>query len=248
MLNYHHLALSGAAGRRFPDLALEGYAIPMVMVFRGRGRVEEIGRSFRRRAHKEGYRRGGVPIFMVSDTDWENDPLADGILHLAWDEAMEPLSLIDALLRSSARLLEARSLTSSQILELDLTPSPRRQAAKDAAERDARKKARERQARGDGGAAKNKSVKAPARRVPEPEQEVAELPSDAVSLTGDPLAASVALHELFGERATDDKDTEAPTSPERPIAQRGEEAEADDAGEAPSYEGRRRRAPSQRSI
>ena len=201
MLNYHHLALSGEAGRRFPDLAVEGYAVPMVMVFRGRGRVEEVGRSFRRRAHREGYRQGGVPIFMVSEPTWMDDPLAEGILHLAWDETLDSLSLLDALLRSSVRLLETRALTAPQVLALDSTPSPRRQAAKDAAEREAKKKSRARQRRQDGGAP----------------PEAAELPAGATSLTGDPLAAGAALQELFAE--------DAPAAAEVPPAE-GTQAEA----------------------
>jgi hypothetical protein len=142
MLAYHHLALSGEAGKRFPALAVDGYAVPMIMVFRGRGRVEEVGRSFLRRAKKEGYREGGAPIFMVREEDWNRDPFADGILHLAWNAGAETLSLLQALLRSSARLLETRTLTAQQVITVDPKPSPRRQAAKDAAAREARKTSR----------------------------------------------------------------------------------------------------------
>ena len=238
MLNYHHLALSGEAGRRFPDLAIEGYAVPMIMVFRGQGRVGEIGKSFRRRARKEGYRQGGVPIFMVSETEWMEDPLAEGILHLAWDEAAEPLSLLDALLRSSVRLLDARVLTSSQVLTLDATPSPRRQAAKDAAEREAKKKGRERQARGERLVTSGDRVGGHQEPAATDDDAVGgELPTGAISLTGDPLAISVALHELFDDETAAVEEVAKEVS-DTPIADKGEEG----------YEGRRRRAPRHQPI
>lgn len=200
MLAYHHLALSGETGRRFPDLAVEGYAVPMVMIFRGRGRVEEIARSFRRRAQKDGYRDGGVPIFLTTDVEWMKDPFAPGILRHAWEAESAPLSLLEALIRSSARLLEARTLTASQTLELDTKSARRsRQAVKDAKAQPGKKAAKAPRALAAAAPASPKtsppSQPTPEPRAPEPK---AIVPTPHVPV--DPLTALLEADESPIER------------------------------------------------
>ena len=163
MIAYHHLALSPELARRFPDLGVQGYAAPMIIIFRGdRGRVDRVARSFRRRAGSEGFRQG-VPIFLVLEKDWMQDPFAEGIMRLAWDTRDEPIDLLDALLRSSSRLLAARALTAPQVLDVDPRPSPRRLVSREAEERTRKTKARAQGEEARARAGQKSPVKGPAK-------------------------------------------------------------------------------------
>jgi hypothetical protein len=114
---FHRLALAGTLGRLFPDLAVEGYAAPIIMVFADQARAAAVQRAFRRYADAENT-ESGVPIFLTTEEEWQNDPFGGAILQLAWDRG-EPrrLSLLDAMLRSNEKLLgPIPSLSPRQVL------------------------------------------------------------------------------------------------------------------------------------
>lgn len=126
LFTYDRLARSRAAGRRFPDLDVDGYAVPVVMVFSDRRRVDRARQRFL--AHADAKRqRGRAPIFLVAEEDWLADPFADAIVHHAWDERGRGHGLLEVLLQASRRLIDRRAVLSQQVLTLDLTgakPTP----------------------------------------------------------------------------------------------------------------------------
>jgi len=122
MLDYHRLAVAGAVGERFPDLAVPGYATPMLMLFPDRKRLETVVRSFLREAAKEGFTMG-APILVGVAPDWSADPFAAELIH-AWDG--RPFRLLDALLLASRRLRETGSLLPHQTLRYHHVAQPYR--------------------------------------------------------------------------------------------------------------------------
>lgn len=84
MLSYHSLALEGAGGRRFPQLDVAGYTIPVVMVFRLKTRVKRLGERVRARAAERGITRG-APIFLVRQDELEEGGWNAPTVSYLWD-------------------------------------------------------------------------------------------------------------------------------------------------------------------
>ena len=142
LFTYDRLARSQAAGKRFPDLAVAGYAVPVVMVFSSRRRVLEAHKRFV--AHARAKRiRGHAPIFLVAEDDWAADPFADGqVLHV-WSDGERRHGLLEALLGASRKLIDRRALLAQQTLRLDLQGAkPTPQGSYSEAEREKRRRAR----------------------------------------------------------------------------------------------------------
>ena len=134
--NYVQLAVSGAVGKRFPDLAVDGYSPPMVMVFdRAQNRWLSIGSRFRQlRAavaaefKRRGYKLDKLPgLFLVERPAF----LTEGIHTPAWDmrapeqQEDERRALVLELLAASRALVEANRLQADDVLSLDLQAVPR---------------------------------------------------------------------------------------------------------------------------
>jgi hypothetical protein len=118
LLAYHMLARSRKANERFPDLNVDGYGIPVLMVFSTSTRLRNTHREFLRLAADEKLTRG-VPILLVSEEDWLRDPTADDICVLAWDRQAQARSFLDLLIRGSTPLVTARTLLASQTLVIN---------------------------------------------------------------------------------------------------------------------------------
>lgn len=154
LLAYHRMAISGAAGRRFPQLAVEGYAVPVLMVFSDRKRMEHVLRHLAAdaaaaRLVPEG--RRGAPILFAVEDEWNADPFAADCYD-AWDPAAGAGDFLRLLGRHSRRLIEAsaeRHLVPGRPLRIDLAGAkPKAQGAygdrkvTSARERDAEAKAK----------------------------------------------------------------------------------------------------------
>jgi hypothetical protein len=147
LLSYHRLAVSGAVAKRFPDLAVEGYAVPVVMVFSDPKRVRTAHKRFLEHAHAHGL-TDGSPMLLCAERDWLEDPFACPAT-LAWDTQARTFTFLDLLLRASRRLIDARALFDTQSLTLKLRAArPRLQGSftREARERMAKRRRRERQA------------------------------------------------------------------------------------------------------
>ena len=119
LFTYDAVARAEAAGKRFPDLAVPGYAVPAIMVFSSRHRVLEAHKRFL--AHIRAKRiTGNAPIFLTAEEDWLTDPFGPGQIVHAWGDPDRRYSLLEVLLQSSRRLIERRALLSQQELRLDL--------------------------------------------------------------------------------------------------------------------------------
>lgn len=125
LLAYHLLARARKAAERFPDLNAEDYAVPVLMVFSTRARMESAHRRFLKLAAAERLPTGGAPILLVAESDWLEDPLAEGICRLAWDERERGVSFLDLLLRASAPLIASRTVLASRVLTIDLKAARR---------------------------------------------------------------------------------------------------------------------------
>jgi len=119
LLSYHRLALLRKAGARFPQLAVDGYAVPVIMVFSDRGRMRGVHRAFQAYAVERGFRGEGSPIFFVCEEDWNADPFAPGIMVSAWHEFERGLDLLELLLRASRKLIAARGVFAGTVLTID---------------------------------------------------------------------------------------------------------------------------------
>lgn len=126
MIAYHLLTLSRAALKRFPDLDVEGYAIPMLMVFSERKRMERIARRFRERAGSLGL-TDGAPILLAYESDWNGDPFASDLVHSAWHGDRDPQAFMKFLVAGSKPLIDAEPLSPDAVLRLDpkaASPTP----------------------------------------------------------------------------------------------------------------------------
>jgi hypothetical protein len=172
LLAFHRLAVSGRAGDRFPDLKAEGYAIPVIMVCGSEAQVRNIHRSFRREAEREGI-SGGSPIFLASEREWLEDPLADGVCRSAWADPKAPGGrFLDALLEASQPLVESRQVLASQALAIRPLEARRVVGVATeeglAAQRERKDALRERRGREERGQAKPPAQPAPGKKAPAP--------------------------------------------------------------------------------
>jgi hypothetical protein len=122
LLAYHRLALTSAARRRFPDLNVQGYHVPVVMVFSNPRRVAAAQRAVRERATEARLvapGRSGSPILLVAEADWKADPFAPGIITSAWADRVGGLDLLESLARVSMPLFERLQLYPGRALRLD---------------------------------------------------------------------------------------------------------------------------------
>jgi hypothetical protein len=120
---YHLLALSGAAGARFPDLQAEGYAIPVLIVFYDKKQMNAVQKRLSEIAQDIGV-SSGAPIALALDADWRKDPFAEGVVKDAWSG--KEMSFLSYLVRASQALHEQRALTPGQVLNLDPSGAPYR--------------------------------------------------------------------------------------------------------------------------
>lgn len=119
LLAYHWLALSGAAGRRFPQLAIPGYSVPVLMIFRLPERVALARRRLLEQADKQGL-RDGTPILLVSEEDLEEGLFGAGRIAYAWDrDAERRWPLLRILQRTAHPLIDSRRLTAHSTLTID---------------------------------------------------------------------------------------------------------------------------------
>jgi len=118
LLDFHWLAVSAQAQERFPELSAPGYAIPVIMVCSSETQLKNIHRVFRERAAEERLPTG-APIFLVSEKDWTQDPLADGICRVAWEDEESTHSFLDLILRASMPLIRTHKALASQTLTID---------------------------------------------------------------------------------------------------------------------------------
>lgn len=137
LLAYHWLALSGAAGRRFPQLAIPGYAVPVLMIFRLPDRVREGRRRLLERAAELGL-TDGTPILLVSERDLLEGLFEAERITYAWDRNQDRRWPLLRILQQTARpLVESRRLTGQATLRIEpdgarrearrVMPRPRRQ-------------------------------------------------------------------------------------------------------------------------
>lgn len=123
MFGYQLLASSGAVGKRFPQLAVDGYRIPLVMVLRrNKKRILQIAGNARRRGAGLGIERG-TPLYVVTQRDWDRDPLT-APLYSVWEPERET-TVIEAIYRSSTALMRARMLTAEAELVVTDESRPR---------------------------------------------------------------------------------------------------------------------------
>jgi hypothetical protein len=118
LIAYHMLARSRKANERFPDLNVEGYGIPVLMVFSTAARLRNTHREFLRLAKEEGLERG-IPILLVAEEDWSRNPLSSDICYLAWEQQLQGRSFLDLLIRGSAPLIASRAVLASQTLAIN---------------------------------------------------------------------------------------------------------------------------------
>jgi len=121
LLAYHLLALSGVATRRFSDLDVDQYALPVLMVFSDKGRAKKVSRLFREKAQTELGIENGAPIFIANEKDWNTDPFAADVVRQAWEENASGHSFLDLLVNASRPLIEAKKVSADQVLQLDTT-------------------------------------------------------------------------------------------------------------------------------
>lgn len=118
LLNYHLLAISGAAARRFTQLNARNYSVPVIMVFSDSQRMLSIQDNFHQQAAKLGLSQG-APIFLTSEEEWNRSPLAKKLLISAWHSPDQRFYLIDLLLKSSERLIKEKIILPSKPLVID---------------------------------------------------------------------------------------------------------------------------------
>ena len=119
LFSYHLLARSRRAGERFPDLNVAGYAVPVVMVFSDRARMEHIHKQFKATIRRQTTLREGAPIFLVCEEDWLSDPFAPICLSAWHDE--KRYELLELLVRASKPLIRARACWAEKALTFDNT-------------------------------------------------------------------------------------------------------------------------------
>ena len=123
---YHLLAKSGAVGKRFPQLDVEGYAVPVIMVFSDPKQREAVHKRFLQLAEETGVKRG-APILLADEEAWSIKPFAPGVCRDAWQENVSE-AFLEVLLRSARPLAEKRPLPPGSFLQLDPTGAPARAA------------------------------------------------------------------------------------------------------------------------
>lgn len=101
---FHRVARAGTVRKLFPDLDIDGYAAPILMVFPDELRLRRVRAAFRRYADTQ-RRETGVPIFLTTEEEWNADPFAAPLRH-AWDrDDPRTLTVLDALLLANEKLL-----------------------------------------------------------------------------------------------------------------------------------------------
>ncbi len=116
LLQYHTLALSKAIPGRFPELNVQGYTVPVLMVFRYERRLQKIVEIFRARALELGL-RGSTALLLTTEDEWRADPYNAPLLW-AWQESARQ-TLIPALLRSSHKLVARGNLWAESTLQVN---------------------------------------------------------------------------------------------------------------------------------
>ncbi|WP_217924624.1 replication-relaxation family protein [Miltoncostaea oceani] len=119
LLGYHALALSGAAGKRFPQLDIDEYSVPVIMVFEIASRVRKIGMRLREVLVSRGITRP-APIILVSRAELEaggwQDPVAAYIGDPRPDRRWPLYELVE---RLSDPLIRSRRLAAHTALRID---------------------------------------------------------------------------------------------------------------------------------
>lgn len=126
LFNYHLLAISGAAAKRFPELDAEHYAVPVLMVFSDKERLHKVHKRFKEFARTERGIENGAPILLTTEKEWRKDPLASDIVVVAWADDARSGDFIEFLLRASQPLIDQRAIPAGQALRLDPEAAPAR--------------------------------------------------------------------------------------------------------------------------
>jgi hypothetical protein len=124
LMAYHYLASSPAVGERFPQLSVDGYQIPVLMVFKQASKIAKVRSKFLARAREENTPHR-TPILVCSEDDLRaacaEARLDAAIATSIWDAAGErPLPLLPALVRASQRLTQSRRVHARSALRVNL--------------------------------------------------------------------------------------------------------------------------------
>jgi hypothetical protein len=95
---------------------VQGYTVPVVMVFREEKRLLRITKLFRERAKELGL-RGSTPLLLATEDAWHENPYTAPLLW-AWQDGDEQ-TLLPALLRSSQKLIARGNLWAESVLQVD---------------------------------------------------------------------------------------------------------------------------------
>jgi hypothetical protein len=110
MVNYVALAMSGAVGQRFPQLAVPGYCPPVLLVTKSPYRAQKLAQMIREACSK--FAPEAVPAMFVTDMETlQNAAYAPG----AWrsvhaDNPTEAISIAEHLLNASEKLCSTQPL------------------------------------------------------------------------------------------------------------------------------------------
>lgn len=132
---YVALARSGALGKRFPALAVKGYATPVLMVTRSatnpangelaKGRAERIGQRTLERLRKLGIARDDVALLVATRQDVAEHGLNIDVFDV---RAQEWRVALPTIMAASQKLIETKQLDATQTLQID--PAAARQKRK----------------------------------------------------------------------------------------------------------------------
>ena len=109
LVNYVSLARSGSVGKRFPQLNVEGYAPPVLMVTSTPARAQRLAGLTKAALAEKGLTAADVPGMFITDLEtMRNSAYAPG----AWREVMadgpvgQPLNIVEHLLNANRKLID----------------------------------------------------------------------------------------------------------------------------------------------
>lgn len=121
LVNYILFARDGSAGKRFPQLACEGYGVPVLFVTSTPARSQRLSQLVREKAEKRGLAAEDAPLLLITDSEtMENSGWAPGAWREVFADQPSGRNLAEQLLAGNQALNEGSPIHWRLPINIDL--------------------------------------------------------------------------------------------------------------------------------
>lgn len=121
LFNYIPFSKSGSAGKRFPQLDVEGYRVPVLMITSTATRAQRLAQMVRERAEARGITPEEAPLILITDAQTaDNSAWAPGAWRDVFADGPSTLNLAEQLLAGNQELTDKMPIHWRLSISIDL--------------------------------------------------------------------------------------------------------------------------------